>query len=316
MNKRKKKLTMLVTGGAGFIGSTLADRLIREGHRVVVVDDLSSGKREYVPRKASFRKLDIADSNIADVIKNEKPDGVFHLAAQIDVRTSVDDPVRDARINVIGALRLLEACARYGVKKFVFASSGGAIYGSADIYPTPETAACLPESPYGVAKLAFEHYLRCLASLHGLTFAAMRFANVYGPRQDLHGEAGVIGIFVRRALDDKGLAIYGDGRATRDYVFVDDVVDALVRAMKSGKSGVFNVGTGVETSVNRIAELVRSAVGADVPVDHLPARSGEVARSSLDNKAARRALGWKPRVGIEKGIRLTAAWFRNKSLSR
>src|SRR3989338_7129561 len=213
----------LVTGGAGFIGSTLADRLVREGHRVVIIDDLSSGRREYVPKKATFYKLDIANPKVAAIVAQEMPAGVFHLAAQIDVRTSVDDPVRDAQTNIVGALRLLAACGQAGVKKIVFASSGGAIYGTADRYPTPESAACRPESPYGVAKLAFEHYLRCLTAVYGMDYAATRFANVYGPRQDLHGEAGVIGIFARRALAGRGFAIFGDGRATRDYVFVDEI---------------------------------------------------------------------------------------------
>ncbi len=305
-----KKQTIIVTGGAGFIGSQLAERLVKDGHRVVVIDDLSAGKREYVPAAAGFYQMNVADKSIVDIFLKEKPDIVFHLAAQIDLRFSVTHPVRDAETNIHGSLRVMEACVRSKAKKIIFSSSGGAIYHSGAKKPTPETAAALPKSPYGVAKLAFELYLRSAGDNYGLPSVSFRYANVYGPRQNTGGEAGVIGILARQALAGKRSTIFGDGKQTRDFVFVDDVVDANVRAMKAGVRGVYNIGTGKETNINTIADLVLRELGSDLRPTHGVANRGEERRSCLDVRAARRALGWKPRVGIEEGISRTVAWFK------
>jgi UDP-glucose 4-epimerase len=312
MRKKAKKLTAIVTGGAGFIGSQLSDRLIKEGLRVVVIDDLSSGKREFVPKKADFHRMHIADTRVVKVFMGEKPDFVFHLAAQIDLRASIADPIMDAETNIRGSLRVLDAAVRSGARKLIFSSSGGAIYHGLTVRPTPENVPCMPMSPYGVAKLAFELYLHSACHNHGLSYVALRYANVYGPRQGLSGEAGVIGIFARKMLAGTAPVIFGDGEQTRDFVFVDDVVEANVRAMKEGVHGVFNVGTGRETSVNRVAGLIGAAVGADVRCAHSPGNPGEERHSALDNAAAKKALGWKPQVDIEEGIRRTVAWFRDK----
>lgn len=303
----------LVTGGAGFIGSQLADRLVDEGHRVVVIDDLSCGKREYVNPKAAFYQKDIRDPNLAEVFLKEKPDICFHLAAQIDVRVSVARPIHDAEINIHGSLRVMEACVKSGVKKLVFSSSGGAIYHAPEILPTPETAPTTPLSPYGVAKLVFELYLRSASHNYGLKYVALRYANVYGPRQDLKGEAGVIGIFSKKFLAGECPTIYGDGKQTRDFVFVDDVVGANILAMKKDATGVFNIGTGKETSINEIEKMIRSAAGAKMKCARGPAAAGEERRSSLDATAAKKAFGWKPTVPIEEGIKKTVAWFKEKT---
>ncbi|HTM69025.1 MAG TPA: NAD-dependent epimerase/dehydratase family protein [Candidatus Binatia bacterium] len=307
-----KKDKVLVTGGAGFIGSQLAERLVRLGHRVTVVDDLSTGRRSYVPRAAAFRKIDIAGPAVSNLIAKERPAVVFHLAAQIDLRASVKDPVMDAETNIHGSLRVLEGCRRAGVKKIVFSSSGGAMYGSSVKIPSPETAAATPTSPYGVAKLAFEMYLRSAHRTHGQRYVALRYANVYGPRQDLRGEAGVIGIFTQKLLAGETPTIYGDGRQTRDFVFVDDVVNANILAMRSGAVGVYNIGTGRESSVNRVAALIAGEAGWDGRIPHGPANAGEERRSALDSRLARRVLGWTPRVRLEEGIRRTVQWFKER----
>jgi UDP-glucose 4-epimerase len=307
-----KKDKVLVTGGAGFIGSQLAERLVRLGHRVTVVDDLSTGRRSYVPRAAAFRKIDIAGPAVSNLIAKERPAVVFHLAAQIDLRASVKDPVMDAETNIHGSLRVLEGCRRAGVKKIVFSSSGGAMYGSSVKIPSPETAAATPTSPYGVAKLAFEMYLRSAHRTHGQRYVALRYANVYGPRQDLRGEAGVIGIFTQKLLAGETPTIYGDGRQTRDFVFVDDVVNANILAMRSGAVGVYNIGTGRESSVNRVAALIAGEAGWDGRIPHGPANAGEERRSALDSRLARRVLGWTPRVRLEEGIRCTVQWFKER----
>jgi UDP-glucose 4-epimerase len=304
-----KKQTAIVTGGAGFIGSQLAERLLKEGLKVVIIDDLSSGRKEFVPKRATFVRMSVNDPKLVKVFEREKPAYVFHLAAQIDVRLSVEQPLRDAETNIHGSLRVLEASARTGVKKIIFSSSGGAIYHGLDIRPTPENVPCMPLSPYGVAKFAFELYLHSACHNYGIKYVALRYANVYGPRQDSKGEAGVIGIFIRKMMAGQPPTVFGDGEQTRDFVFVDDVVEANVRAMRSPHRGAYNIGTGKETSVNRIVGLLKKEFPGVTPL-HGPANPGEERRSSLDCRAARRAFGWTPKVNIAEGIKRTAAWFR------
>lgn len=304
-----KKQTVVVTGGAGFIGSQLASRLLKEGFRVVIIDDLSSGRREFLPKKAKFVHMSVNDSRLGKVFMREKPTFVFHLAAQIDVRLSVEQPLRDAETNIHGSLRVLESSARSGVKKIIFSSSGGAIYHGLNIRPTPENVPCMPLSPYGVAKYAFELYLHSACHNYGIKYVALRYANVYGPRQDSKGEAGVIGIFIRKMMAGKTPTVFGDGEQTRDFVFVDDVVEANVLAVREGAHGAFNIGTGRETSVNRVVALLKKAFPGIEP-EYGPANAGEERYSSLDNRAAKRGLGWTPKVKIDEGIKRTVAWFK------
>ena len=312
MAKKQARTTVLVTGGAGFIGSQLAARLVRDGFDVVVVDDLSFGKREYVPKEARFHQMDIRDPKLIDVFLKERPECVFHLAAQIELRRSIEDPIHDAEINIHGSLRVLEGCVKAKTKKIVFSSSGGAVYHGLNIRPTPENVPCMPLSPYGVAKLAFELYLHSACHNYGLQYVALRYANVYGPRQDSKGEAGVIGLFTKKFLAGETPTIFGDGKQTRDFVYVDDVVDANVAAMRSKFTGIFNISTAVESSVNRVVELLVKATGTKITCKRGPAVPGEDRRSALDNTAAAKGLKWKPKVSLEEGIRRTVEWFRTK----
>lgn len=307
----------LVTGGAGFIGSTLTDRLLVEGWDVDVVDDLSTGNlanlaeaRTAGSGRFSFHRLDVRSPAITDLIAHRKPDVVYHLAAQADVRVSVARPAFDAEVNVIGTLNVCQGALAAGTKKVVFASSGGTIYGTPEHLPVREGHPQRPESPYGVAKKAAGDYLHYYRQVHGLEYTALAFANVYGPRQDPHGEAGVVAIFIGLLLDKRRATIYGDGKQTRDFVYVDDVVDALVRAADKGTGLVINVGTGVETSVNELYDAIASAVGVSEPATYAAARPGELERSALDPGRAEIHLGWKPFTTLEDGIGTTLAWFR------
>ena len=312
----------LVTGGAGFIGSTLVDRLLAEDWRVDVVDDLSTGglgnlaaARSLGERRFSFHRFDVRSPALRDVLARGKPDVVFHLAAQIDVRVSVANPVLDAEMNILGSLNVLEGCVETGVKKVVFASSGGTIYGSPEVIPTRESAPQTPESPYGVAKKAVGDYLYYYREQRGLESTALALANVYGPRQDPHGEAGVVAIFAGKLLLGEMLTIYGDGSQTRDFVFVDDVVDAFVRAADRGGGLLLNVGTGVETSVVELYEAMARLVKHKGKPRHAPARVGEIARSALDPARAEMHLGWKPWTSLDEGLTRTLAHFRDLSAS-
>jgi UDP-glucose 4-epimerase len=287
----------LITGGAGFIGSHLLDALLDRGDTVAVVDDLSTGRREHVPDGVALYVSDIAD--IAEAMERERPDVVFHLAAQADVRKSVADPANDARVNVAGTASVLEAAQRAGVRRVLLASTGGALYGESAPIPTPEDAPLEPYSPYGASKAAAETYLGLFTRLHGLSTMALRFGNVYGPRQDPHGEAGVIAIFAGAVAEGRPVTVFGDGMQTRDYVYVGDVVAASLAAAASDATGAVNVGTGVETSV---LDLV-AAIGARAV--HAPARRGEVARSCLDVGRAETVLGWRAAVSLEDGLRRT-----------
>jgi UDP-glucose 4-epimerase len=290
----------VVTGGAGFIGSHVADALVARGDEVVVVDNLSTGRRENVPTGADLVERDIRDG-LGDVFGDVRPDACFHLAAQIDVRVSVAQPDYDAEVNVLGTIRLAEAARAHGTP-IVFSSTGGAIYGDVT-RPAVESDPRRPEAPYGASKLAGEEYLFMYNRLHGAAHCALRYANVYGPRQSPHGEAGVVAIFLGRLAEGKTARIYGDGTQTRDYVYVEDVVAATLAG--AGRAGVFNVGTGIETSVVDLYELCRDVAGSSAEVDFVPPRLGELQRSAIDPGLARRELGWEPQTALDRGVRAT-----------
>jgi UDP-glucose 4-epimerase len=295
----------VVTGGAGFIGSHVVEALLLRGDEVTVVDDLSRGRRENVPEGARLVVADIR-SGLGDVFDEVRPEACFHLAAQVDVRVSVDRPAEDADVNVLGTLAVLEAARRHGTQ-VVFSSTGGAIYGECE-GPAPESAERRPLAPYGVSKLAGEEYLAAYNRLYGTGHVSLRYGNVYGPRQDPHGEAGVVAIFLGRLADGEAPRIFGDGRQTRDYVYAGDVARATLAAVGS-EGGVFNVGTGAETSVADLYEHCRRVAGSALDAVEAPARLGELQRSVLDVSLARRELGWRPEVSLEEGLRLTWEWI-------
>lgn len=302
-------MRVLLSGGAGFIGSHVADQLLARGHEVAVVDDLSSGKRENVPEGALFYELDIRGGCIK-AFEEFEPEALCHQAAQMDVRRSVREPDFDADVNVLGTLRLLENCVKYATKKVVFASTGGAIYGEQREFPAPEEHPLYPVSPYGVSKLASERYLHYYHIQYGLSYLALRYANVYGPRQDPHGEAGVVAIFCGNLVDGCESTINGTGEQTRDYVYVEDVAWANVLALEGeAPAGSYNVGTGIETSVNELYEVLRGISDKDLPPMHGPAKPGEQLRSSVDPSAAGRALGWHPKTDLATGLEKTLSFF-------
>lgn len=310
---------ILVTGGAGFIGSHVVDAFLQEGHEVVVVDDLSSGKLDNLNPQATFYQVDITSPELEEVFGREHPEVLNHHAAQMDVRRSVADPLFDARVNVLGSLNLLEACRKYGTRHVIFASSGGALYGEPDLEPVKEDHPLRPASPYGVAKLAVEQYSQVYWQLHAIQPISLRYANVYGPRQDPHGEAGVVAIFIERLLRREPPLIFGDGEQTRDFVYIDDVVQANLLALHSlmaadGRrptgSWVFNIGTGLETSVNRLLGLLVDVMDVGGHRLHKAPRPGEQRRSVLDFRRAERFLNWSPGVRLEEGLKATVAWFQ------
>ena len=312
---------VLVTGGAGFIGSHVAEAYLERGHDVWIVDDLSSGRRSNVPDGAELVEMDIRDADLRNLFREVRFDVVNHHAAQIDVRVSVADPAKDAGINLLGLLNITEAAVEVGTERVVFVSSGGVVYGEPEEIPTPESAPKLPLSPYGVTKLGGEYYLNYYRSIRGLEYVALRYSNVYGPRQDPHGEAGVVAIFCNRLLSGEPLTIFGDGEQTRDYVYVKDVVAANMLASEAdlaelsegeGLDSVgFNVGTGVGTSVLRLADVLEGIAGTDLPRKHEAARPGELRHSTLD--AGRlRARGWTPAYSLEEGLRKTYEYIANQ----
>lgn len=308
---------VLVTGGAGFIGSHVADRLVAEGCDVHVLDDLSGGVRENVPEGATFHEMDVRSDDVRGLFEAHRFAALCHLAAQMDVRKSVADPRFDADVNVLGLLNLLEAGRETGLETVAFASTGGAIYGEPDPAvndggPQPESHPTRPMSPYGITKLVSEHYLRFYAETYGLETAALRFGNVYGPRQNPHGEAGVVAIFAERLLRGEPITINGEGTQTRDYVFVADVVRAFVAALARNESGVYNVGTGVETDVNALFRHINRFTEAGAEERHGPAKPGEQQRSVLDVSHTAEALDWQPEVDVETGLERTVAWFRER----
>ena len=302
-------MRVLLTGGAGFIGSHVAEALLKRGHEVAVVDDFSTGKRENVPEGAILYEADVR-TGCAGIFEEFRPEALSHQAAQMDVRRSVREPDFDASVNVIGTVRLLQNCVEHGVERVVFASTGGAVYGEQLEFPAPEEHPQYPVSPYGVSKLAGERYLHYYAVQYGLPYRALRYANVYGPRQDPRGEAGVVAIFCGNLAVGRPSTINGTGEQTRDYVYVGDVARANVLALEGeAPPGPYNVGTGVETSVNELYELLRDAAGEDLPPEYGPARPGEQSRSSVDPSRAARALGWRPEVGLAEGLKETLRSF-------
>lgn len=311
-------MRILVTGGAGFIGSHVVDAYLLAGNEVAVVDDLSTGSRENLDPRVRFFQVDIRSAELPAVLADFRPEVVNHHAAQMSVSVSARDPRLDADINILGTLNLLEAAVRNGVRRIIFASTGGAMYGDLDAIPTPETVFPQPVSPYGVAKLAVERYLHAFHAMHGLSAIALRYANVYGPRQNPHGEAGVVAIFSRAILAGRELTVNGDGGQTRDYVYVADVVRANVLALErrapsaeaSDVPLVLNIGTGAETSVNDLVRLLREIAGREVLWRHGPPRPGEQRRSALDCALARRVLGWQPTTDIGTGLTQTFQWFQ------
>ncbi len=310
----------LVTGGAGFIGSTLVDRLLAEGHEVDVVDDLSTGNlanladaRADRNRRFSFHRLDIRSPAVTELVEMRQPEVVFHLAAQADVRVSVAKPAFDAEVNIIGSLNVFQGAIAAKTRKVVFAGSGGTLYGTPEEIPVKEGHPQRPESPYGVSKKAGGDYLHYYREIHGLEFTVCALANVYGPRQDPHGEAGVVSIFAGKLLEKERPVIFGDGRQTRDFVFVDVVVAAFVRAADKGGGLILNVGTGVETSVQQLYDTMARATGYKEPAQYMPARAGELQRSALDPTRAGIHLGWKPWTTLDEGVGRTLDYFRDKS---
>ena len=304
-------MKVLVTGGAGFIGSHVCDEFASRGQTVVALDNLSTGYRRNLSSAVSLVELDIRSPEAAAYIANLKPDVICHLAAQMDVRKSVEDPRFDAESNIVGMLNLLEAGRRAGVKKFLFSSTGGAIYGEQDVFPAPETHATRPVSPYGVSKAAGELYLGYYRAQYGLDYVALRYANVYGPRQNPHGEAGVVAIFAGRLVARESCTIFGEGTQSRDFVFGKDVARANYLAFERDFVGPVNIGTGIETDINRIYELLAAAAGVKQPAIHAAAKPGEQRRSCIDPSLARRVLGWSPVVALEEGLPQTLAYFRS-----
>jgi len=302
-------MNILVTGGAGFIGSNLVDSLVNAGHKVIIADNLSTGRRENLNNQALFYQVDIRDLRLEAIFRERQIDVVFHLAAQIDVRRSVAEPVNDAEINILGSLNLLSMAVKYKAGRIIFSSTGGAVYGEQTYYPADEEHPANPISPYGVSKLSFEKYLYYAKEEFKLNYTVLRYANVYGPRQDPHGEAGVVAIFSNCLLGGQAPTIYGDGEQTRDFVFVGDVVRANMLVLEKSLDGTFNVGTGAETSVNTLCMKMTDIAGTKLKPAYAPSKPGEQRRSVIDPSKLISA-GWRPSVGIEEGLGETIEYFR------
>jgi UDP-glucose 4-epimerase len=300
----------LVTGGAGFIGSHLVDRLLSEGYKVAIIDDLSAGKLRNLNPAASFYHSDINQASVQDIFKREQPDLVFHLAARVSVTSSAQDPVDNAEVNVIGTLRLLDICRRMGIEKFIFSSTGGAIYGNPETNPCSEETPTAPISPYGLSKCMAEQYIELFHRLYRLHYTTLRYGNVYGPRQDPHGEAGVIPIFIQAMLEGNQPRIFGDGDQERDFIYVEDVVEANIQAIHRGNNRTFNIGSGEGSSVNQIFESLKNALQYRWGAEHRPRRPGEVHKISLECGKALRDLGWCSQVGLEEGLQRTVEYFQ------
>jgi len=309
---RKADMNILLTGGAGFIGSHVADALLEDGNRVAIIDDLSTGRRENVPHKASFHKKSITDPDLSDVFIEEQPDVVIHHAAQISVSSSVKNPIGDMEINIKGTLQLLETAVKHGIKKFIFASTGGAIYGEHDYFPADENHPVRPLSPYGIAKLAVEKYLFFYYTTHGLPYTTLRYSNVYGPRQDPYGEAGVVAVFTMKMLAGADPTINGTGEQTRDFVFVKDVAGANLLAVRHNVVGEFNISTARETTINDVFSILQTTTGARVSETHGPAMPGEQMRSVIAWGKAQKQLGWSPATPLQDGLYQTVQYFKQR----
>ncbi len=308
-------MKILVTGGAGFIGSHLVDDLIERGDEVVVVDNLSTGRRENVNPQTKLYELSIGDLGLADIFERERPDIISHHAAQIDLRRSVNEPLFDAQENILGSLNVIVNSVRYGVNIFIYASSGGAVYGEPQYLPVDENHQINPTSQYGVSKHTVEHYLHSYALQYGLNYVVLRYPNVYGPRQNTLGEAGVVAIFARQMLGGERPTIFGSGGKTRDYTHVSDVVSANLLAMEQGKNVICNIGTGVETSDQEIFDALAEALGYDGSPLYTSVRPGEIQRICLDWSKAERELGWRPQLSLKEGIAKTVAYFKAQERS-
>lgn len=308
-------MKILVTGGAGFIGSHVVDAYIKEGHTVIIVDNLVTGNKKNIHSEARFYPCDIADfSRLLEIFEKEKPDIVNHHAAQMNVRRSLENPLFDAQVNIIGLLHVLSCSVKTSVKKFVFISSGGAIYGNASEIPTPETAPALPLSPYGLSKYTGEQYVQLYASLYTLPFTILRYANVYGPRQNPEGEAGVVALFTDKILRGEQPTIFGDGEQTRDYISVADVVTANILALEKGVNGIFNIGTGKQTSVNTLFLLLQKEAGFSKKSLYGAEISGEVRHGALAIFHAKKQLGWEPKISLSHGLSITLEAIKNENI--
>lgn len=306
--------TVLVTGGAGFIGAHLIDELIANGRKVTVVDDLSTGSRTNVHPDAELRVMDVCDPDIDRIVAETEPSMVFHLAAQISVSRSTREPLLDARINILGSLNLMNALRKHGAPRMVFASTGGAIYGEPERLPVAESDPCRPISPYAASKLAVEQYLETFRASYGFDYSIVRLGNIYGPRQDPHGEAGVVAIFARAMLASETIRIFGDGTDERDYVYVSDAVGAMMRVSEAGRPTAYNVGTGVGTSVNSLAEELSRLTGFTGKKLHAEPREGDLHKVTLDAGKLARNLGWRPKVSLTEGLERTVEFFRTETL--
>lgn len=307
---------VLVTGGAGFIGSHLVNGLLDNGYSVAVLDNLAIGQLRNLNQRATFYHAELNDARLEQIIQRERPEIVFHLAAQSSVRQSALDPMRDADSNVVGTIRLISAAAAEGVEKFIFSSTGGAIYGNPETVPCDEDTPVNPLTPYGLSKHVGELYLALFNQTYGLDYTILRYANVYGPGQDPHGEAGVIAIFAGMMLEGKRPNIYGDGSQERDFVFVSDVVAANLAAIRRGRGRIYNIGTGERTTIGRIYSLLQEITGFDQEPGYRPRRAGEVRNIALDSSRAARELGWEPQVSLEEGLRQSVAYVRNSLTQR
>ncbi len=305
-------MKILVTGGAGFIGSQIADAFISSGHNVCIIDNLSTGTKENINPKAAFYEKNITDKEITGIFEKEKFDIVSHQAAQIDVRKSVADPVFDANTNILGTLNILQACVKTDVKKFMFASTGGAIYGEQDYFPADELHPTRPVSPYGITKLTIEKYLFYYHIQYKLNYTVLRYANVYGPRQNPFGEAGVVAIFANKLLQKEQPIINGEGKQTRDYVFVGDVVKANIKTLEDKESTIYNVGTGIETNVNQIFKQLNKITGNHAEEKHGPQAKGEQMRSVITSDKLLSKFNWKPSTNLEEGLSKTVEFFKTK----
>ena len=305
-------MNILVTGGAGFIGSHIVNTYIKAGHRVTVIDNLSSGKLRFLNPEVNFYEMDILDSEVSEILKSEKIETINHHAAQISVSESVSDPLFDVNSNIIGTLQLLQNAVSFGVNKFIFASTGGGMYGEQIFFPASEDHPCQPLSPYGISKLCAENYLTYFFTEYGLSTTILRYSNVFGPHQNPYGEAGVVAIFCERLVNNKKPIIYGDGKQTRDFISVNDIAQANLLALDPACTGIFNLGTGIETSINYLTKCIVEISNKNIATEYGQVRSGEQRRSVIDYKKFHEGFGWKPEIRLEQGLVETYSFFQNE----